>query len=168
MIDFVVSHQALIREMINGSAMILFLTLTMMVSVFMWDTMVEYTKSRYFVGTPRDPSRSWTHAPGIPTACALWWVFIAETYRTGAVWSLYQIGKGQRDGGIFFDGGSYWTSYGYLLAGIALNAGLLRAIYIFTPPEWKSKVWIHAAIGAVVFVLCPALFSTIKDLFHGF
>lgn len=152
MTDFIVHHQALIREVINGYAMILCLTLSMMVGVFMWDSIVDW------YGHPRiRATRSWHEVPGIQTACALWWIFIAESYRTGAVWMLYQIGKHEHDVSIFFDGDAYWSSYGYLLAGTILNVGLLRAIYIFTPPEWKNRVWIYASLGGVMFCSIPAL-----------
>lgn len=168
MTDIVVEYQALIREWINGSAMILCLTLTLMIVVFMWDTAVEWYANKRNREFAR-PRRSWTHSPGIQTACALFWVFSAETYRTGAVWALYQIGKRQRprDLSIFFDSGAYWSSYGYLFAGLALNLGLLRAIYIFTPPDWKNKVWILAAITAVLFCMTPELIETIREHFNG-
>lgn len=159
MTDIVVYYQALIRELINGSAMVLFLTLTIMVGVFMWDTMLEYAG--------RKPPSNWTDAPGIGTACALWWIFAAETYRTGAVWILYQLGKRANDTGTFFSADGYATSYGYLLAGLALNGGLLRAIYIFTPPEWKNKVWIHASIGSMLFVASPTVIITLRNFING-
>lgn len=162
--QFVVHNQAMIREMINGSTMILCLVLALMIFVFMWDTMIEYMDKR--VGfTPVAWLRSrheWSNAPGVPTACALWWVFAAESYRTGSVWTLYQMGKLENDNGAFFAPAGYFTSYGYLLAGVALIGGLLRAIYIFTPPEWKSKVWKFAAGGAIVFIALPSLLSLIR------
>lgn len=153
MLDLVVRHQGLIRELINGSAMVLFLTLTCMITVFMWDTMLA------------SKGRDWTHAPGIGTACALWWIFAAETYRCGAVWALYQLGKGQGAIGVFFGNGAYWSSYGYLLAGIALNGGLLRAIYIFTPPDWKSKVWVYALVASNLFIATPSIIFLLTRIY---
>jgi hypothetical protein len=135
--------------------MVLFFTLTLMVGVFMWDSIVESMGAV--------PARSWRTVPGIHTACALWWVFIAETYRTGAVWALYQLGKREADTGAFFAGAGYASSIGYLIAGFSLIGGLLRAIYIFTPPEWKRRVWVYASIAAVVFVLTPAMINAFKD-----
>lgn len=167
-IDFVVQHQALIREVINGWAMVLCLTLTIMVGVFMWDSIVDwYAKPN----TVRRAGRSWHEVPGIQTACAMWWIFLAESYRTGSVWLLYNIGKGQKDVGVFFSGpywfgyGAYWSSYGYLFAGIVLNLGLLRAIYIFTPPEWKNRVWVYAAIGAAIFCASPIILGTLIGIY---
>ena len=159
-IDLIVQHQALIREVINGTCMILFLTLTLMIGIFMWDTIIDSMGARTV-------HRNWRSVPGIHTACALWWVFLAESYRTGAVWSLYQLGKREADTGTFFAGAGYASSIGYLLAGFALIGGLLRAIYIFTPPEWKRRVWVYASAGAVVFVLVPTFLSTLKGYING-
>jgi hypothetical protein len=161
MTDMVVINQALIREWINGSAMILCLTLTIMICIFMWDTAVEWYASNSGKSFART-KRHWSFSPGIKTACALFWVFAAETYRTGAVWFLYQIGKNAKDVGAFFDAGAYWSSYGYLMAGIALNGGLLRAIYIFTPPDWKDYVWILSLIAAVLFCMSPEIIETLR------
>jgi len=156
MIEFIVAHQATVRELINGVCMILFLTLTLMVAVFMWDSLVETLAKK-------QPVRTWRAVPGIEVACALWWVFLAETYRTGAVWTLYQIGRRDKHfAGPFFDGGGYMSSVGYLLAGVCLIGGLLRAIYIFTPPEWKSRVWVYASAAAVAFVLSPTFLNAVK------
>lgn len=159
-IEMIVQYQALMREVINGVCLILFMTLTLMVGVFMWDSLVES-----FGATP---ARSWRTVPGIHTACALWWIFVAETYRTGAVWFLYQLGKRDADEGAFFAGTGYASSIGYLFAGVALIGGLLRAIYIFTPPEWKRQVWIYASTGAVVFVLSPTFLTALKEYIHAF
>lgn len=159
--DIVVLNQALIREVINGYAMILCLALTMMVGVFMWDSVVDWYER---AAAGRNPlaktGATWAEVPGIQTACALWWIFLAETYRTGAVWMLYQIGKNANDNGPFFSSGAYWSSYGYLLAGVVLNLGLLRAIYIFTPPEWKDRVWIYATVAAGLFCAAPSVLKT--------
>lgn len=159
MYDWIVIHQALIREVINGFCMVLFLALSLMVLVFMWDTWIS-----------ANPKRDWRTAPGMPTACALWWIFAAEAYRTGAIWFLYNIGKHMHrspyptaDGagvGVFGEAG-FGSSFGYLIAGVMLIGGLQRAIFIFTPPEWKSAVWIYATIGAGVFCVTPSLFNFI-------
>lgn len=161
MIRMIVEHQATIREFINGACMILFLTLTIMVAVFMWDSLVETLAKR-------QPVRSWRAVPGIEVACALWWVFLAETYRTGAVWTLYQVGRRSNETtGTFFAGAGYASSVGYLLAGVFLIGGLLRAIYIFTPPEWKRRVWVYASVGAVLFVLSPTFLNAIRNYING-
>jgi hypothetical protein len=167
--DYVVHYQALIREVINGSAMVLCMSLTIMIGVFMWDSIALWVTHKIRGpgkrGNIASTGLSWHEVPGIQTACALWWIFLAESYRTGAVWLLYNMGKAQKESGIFFGVGgfygssAYWSSYGYLCAGVVLNAGLLRAIFIFTPPEWKNRVWIYASIGAVVFCSAPALYN---------
>lgn len=169
MIDWVVTHQALIREVINGLAMVLFLVLSIMIMVFMWDAFAAHVLDR-------KTTRDWTHTPGVPTACALWWVFAAETYRTGAIWYLYNVGKHVHTSpyptaniagvGVFGESG-FGTSFGYLIAGIMLVCGLQRCIYIFTPPEWKRRVWVYASIGAVVFCFIPTVVTYIGNIFDG-
>lgn len=175
MIEWVVSHQALIREVINGLCMVLFLTLTLMVMVFMWDAFADNFIERREKRIPH--STSWTTTPGVPTACALWWVFAAESYRTGAIWVLYNIGKAlhrspyptsSNDGvGVFGEAG-FGSTFGYLVAGVMLIGGLQRSIYIFTPPEWKRKVWFYATAGGVVFCLLPSIADMIKEFYNGF
>jgi hypothetical protein len=157
MIEWIVVHQALIREVINGFCMILFLTLSLMVLVFMWDTWIA-----------SNSTRDWRGAPGMPTACALWWVFAAETYRTGAVWVLYNIGRSHNTSpyptannigiGVFGDAG-YWSTFGYLIAGFMLVGGLQRAIYIFTPPSWNRRIWLYSTLSASVFCASPYIIS---------
>jgi hypothetical protein len=163
MYNWIVTHQALIREVINGFCMVLFLALTLMVLVFMWDTWVV-----------TNPKRDWRTAPGMPTACALWWIFAAESYRTGAIWALYNIGKHDHRSpfptadaagiGVFGEAG-FWSTFGYLTAGVMLIVGLQRAIYIFTPPEWKRKVWLYATISAGIFCLIPSTFNLIARFY---
>jgi hypothetical protein len=164
MIDWVIGHQALIREFINGFCMVLFLALSLVVLVFMWDTWVSSRSMR-----------EWREAPGMPTACALWWVFAAECYRTGAIWMLYNLGKHDHttpfptsESGIgVFGAAGFWSTFGYLIAGFMLGGGLLRSIYIFTPPEWKRRVWLYATAGATVFVSLPSIVNLIKDYLNG-
>lgn len=176
---WVVLYQATIREVINGAGMILFLTLSIMILTFLWDTWVENSSATIFIKRRQGmnpPVRDWRTVPGVPTACALWWVFAAETYRTGAIWYLYNVGRHLHTSpyptatapgiGVFGEAG-FGTSFGYLVAGIAMICGLQRCIYIFTPPEWKKRVWVYASIGAVVFCLLPSLANLIGNFYNG-
>lgn len=164
LVDWVVHYQALIREYINGVGMVLCLTLSLMISIFLWDSWVSSSDGK-----------SWTSMPGVPTACALWWIFTAESYRTGAIWWLYNVGKHNHSSpypvdmsgpgiGVFNEAG-FFASFGYLLAGLMLCFGLLRGIYIFTPPQWKRRVWLYASVASVVFISSPAI---LRGIFNGF
>lgn len=160
LVGFVVQNQALIREYINGAAMVLCLTLTIMITIFLWDTWVTTLAHRDWLTHYRN---NWTRTPGVPTACALWWIFAAETYRTGAIWWLYTIGSREvrRDNpglGVFSEAG-FWPSFGYLIAGLILIAALLRAIQRFTPPHWRPRVWIFAAVASALFVTLPSIIT---------
>lgn len=158
MIPYIFANQALIRECINGVACVLFFTLSIMVAVFLWDT---WAAAR--------PTDKWQTFPGVPTACALWWVFISECYRTLNVWYAYVNSGGSAPGkvgragvGIFESSGAA-SSIGYLIAGVILCLGLLRSIYIFTPPDWKRRVWKLALAAAVIFILSPTLLGILID-----
>jgi hypothetical protein len=153
MIDFLMGNQALIREIINGYAFILLLTLTIMITVFLWDTWVREGPWSY---------DRWSHFPGVPTACCLWWIFGAEAYRTCNVWLTYNLGKvesratmGQAIGVGMFSANSAVSTICYMFAALVLNLALLRAIYIWTPPDWKERVWLWASLAAIIFVSIP-------------
>lgn len=154
MIDFLLGHQALIREIINGYAFVLLLTLTIMIMVFLWDTWIKEGPMSY---------DRWARFPGVQTACCLWWIFGSEAYRTCNVWLTYNLGRvavrdtlGQAITGVgMFSASSAASTLGYLTAGTILCVSLMRAIYIWTPPDWKRRVWVYASIGAVVFVTVP-------------
>jgi len=153
MIDFLLGQQALIREIINGYAFVLCLTLTIMITVFLWDTWIKEGPMSY---------ERWSKFPGVQTACCLWWIFGAEAYRTCNVWLTYNLGRmaaratlGDAIGVGMFSASSASSTLGYLLAGTVLNLALMRAIYIWTPLDWKGRVWIYASLGAVIFVSIP-------------
>lgn len=153
-----VHHQALLREVTNGIAFILFFSHVLMISVFLWDTWVEKGPL---------PIVRWQGVPGVPTACALWWIFAAEGYRACIVWMSYVLGRMPNGNteiakSIYFATNSVLSSFGYLIAGLVLCTALLRGIYIFTPPDWKRRVWIYASMGAVTFVSLPWLIFRIK------
>ena len=161
MIDFLVYHQALIRELINGVAFVLFSTLVIVITIYLWDT--------WIVEGPL-PMDKWNEVPGVKTSCFMWWVFGAEAYRTFNVWYSYLQGKAPKadltqsiTGVGIFSTSSMNSTIGYLLAGIVLCGWLLRGIYIFTPPDWKNRVWIYASVGAMVFISLPTVLRIYID-----
>jgi hypothetical protein len=160
-IEFIVLYQATIRECINGVGMVLCLTLATMISIFLWDSWVSSSDGKNWIGIP-----------GVPTACSLWWVFTAETYRTGAIWWLYNVGKHHHrdvDFGVgVFNEAGFFATFGYLIAGVMLCGGLLRAIYIFSPPTWKRRVWVYAALASIAFILSPTVYHFTLEGSHGF
>ena len=161
MIEFLLQHQALFRELINGVAFILLLTLTLMIAVFLWDTWMKVWP---------ETLEDWWRVPGVHTACALFWIFGSEAYRTCSVWITYNLGKvatkatmmevvvGKIGVGMF-SVSSIASILGYVVAGIIFCLGLTRGIYIFTPPQWKHRVWVYAIVGAGIFVSSPTLFN---------
>lgn len=149
------------RECINGVAFILLFTLTIMISVFLWDTWATSGPANY---------QRWAGLPGVPTACVLFWVFGAEAYRTFSVWKTYVYGLhvhvihiddtlAQTTAGVgMFAATTMFDTISYLVAGTIFCLGLLRGIYIFTPPDWKGRVWIYASIFAAAFTSIPVIF----------
>lgn len=99
--------------------------------------------------TRRIHGRGWTWVPGIPTACALWWIFFADGLRAGLVWLTL---RQQNEGGSFItiDG---TTTYFYILAAAIGVLASLRCIYLFTPKEIGHLGWIVSAISTVTFVV---------------
>jgi hypothetical protein len=164
-IELLVYHQALIRELINGAAFVLFLTLTVMITVYLWDTWIDEGPL---------PLEKWNQVPGVPVSCFMWWVFAAEAYRTANVWMSYVQGKTpsadltQSITGVgIFSASSVNSTIGYLLAGVVLCGWLLRGIYLFTPPVWKRRAWRYAAAGAIAFDAAPTLFNYGRAFYEG-
>lgn len=154
MIDYLVSHQALIREYINGVAFVLLSTLSLMITIFLFDTWMEKR--------PKD-LREWGQISGVKTACALWWVFSSESYRTFNVWVSYTSGRKVLHlsdsldvslGVGVFGTASMSSILGYLAAGMIFCAALMRSITIFTPPDW-TRVWLYALVMAAIFIILP-------------
>jgi len=149
----IIANQAIIRESINGACMILFLNLTLMIVTFLYQAWYSHYGNE-----------SWTKIPGVPTACALWWIFASEAYRTGSVWSLYRSGEEHDVSALgVFALASLQSTLGYMLCGVILMFGLLRATFIFTPPPIKRYMWLGSGMSAVAFVTI----SHILDL-HGY
>jgi hypothetical protein len=105
----------------------------------------------------------WGEIPGVRTAQVLWWIFAAESYRTFNVWLSYSMGRPRlrSDGSLsntlgvgIFDESSVSSTLAYLAAGSVLVVSLLRAITIFTPPDWR-RVWMVAVVVSVIVVLLP-------------
>jgi hypothetical protein len=147
-IEFLIYHQAFIREVINGSAFVLLGTLTIMIGVYLWDTWVMVAPRTY---------EQWRSVPGVPTACTLWWIFAAECYRTFSVWLSYSQGR------IIVELLPAGYTVGYLLAGAVFNAALLSGIYNFTPPALKARVWVYAMVAALLFVISPTIMRMYID-----
>lgn len=129
---FIIIHQAYIREAINGIGMVLCMNLSLMVAINLYQTWYYNHRSKH-----------WTHVPGVSMACALFWVFASETYRTGAIWHIYRYAPVYTDSvsaiGSFGDV-PFGPTFGYLFAGVTLILALLRCTFLFAPPTIRKYV----------------------------
>lgn len=142
--QFVFNHQVLFREEINGAAMILCSVLSLMI--------VSYLCMAWW----GNEDGHWTRTPGVPTACGMFWIFTAEAYRTGAIWAVYQfhfIPTGP------FTDVKFWPTLGYIVAGCIFNVGLLRCIYLFSPPVLRWAPGYFALLLATGFIIMSQLAS---------
>lgn len=140
-------NQALIRENINGACMVLFAVLSLMIFVFMINSWLETIRKAHA------SFGDWSHMPGVPMACAMLWVFMAETYRTYAIWSIYRFSPSHTTAAIgTFADVRFGPTLGYLIAGIILVSAALRCTYLFAPPLIRRWVW-NAAWGFAFFFL---------------
>src|ERR1700742_13306 len=125
---FIVEYQAAIRQDINGAGMVLCAALALMIFVFMCNSWINANRKNMNL-------TAWAHMPGVPMACALLWLFGAETYRTGAIWHIYYSAPSHTTYAIGqFADATFWPTLGYLMAGGVLIGALLRCTFLFAPP----------------------------------
>jgi hypothetical protein len=151
--DLIVAYQVDIREDINGVGMVLCGSLTLMIFVFMCNSWVHALRKHISMS-------AWVHMPGVPMACALLWVFGAETYRTGAIWHIYRFApsQGQSSSAVgSFAAVSFWPTFGYMIAGGVLIGALLRCTFLFAPPFFRRIVWLTSTFVAVGFIIISHL-----------
>jgi hypothetical protein len=141
-----VSNNLFIREWLNGSLFPLSLNLSIIIAVFLWDSFLEGTRQ----------SARWWKMPGVPTACALFWIFGMESVRAGTVWLILRI---TNDGGVVPVWLSDVANASITIAGIILIITMLRCTFLFTPPRWGNRVWVYSIISTVTFLLLSALLS---------
>lgn len=137
--EFFMRHQSLIRENVNGATSVTCLVLAAVVALFMIES--------------RNEGGDWRHLPGVPTACALFWVFTAEWYRTASIWWLYRNPATRHIASLNDNAIGMGWSLGYSISGILLIMGLLRAVYMFTPPLFQESLWRITFIYIVMFLI---------------
>lgn len=144
----IINKNLFIREFLNGGTFPLSLFLAIVIGIHLWNTYREF-------------GSGWSKQEGTQTACALFWVFFAESLRAGLVWwTLRSVNDGQRlppDIELVFN-------IGLTFAGLALVIMLLRCSYLFTPPKWGNKVWIASVSITTLFLILSHL---IGEMHHG-
>lgn len=125
-----------IREWLNGGLIPLNICVLIMI-----------TRQLYFSWTRF--GRGWTNQEGIKSACAFWWIFLADLIRASLAWWTLNI---QRAGGELPYLGSFATLL-YSSAAVIAIVATLRLIYALSPNHWGHKGWIGAAIFCAAFLL---------------
>lgn len=146
--DFILLHQAYLREAINGMGMILCLNLALLIIAHLY---VVWYRNHVRLG-------HWSRVPGVDMACGLFWVFAAETYRTGAIWHIYRFSPSHDSSSIgTFADAQFWPTTGYLCAGLVLIAGLLRCTHLFAPPAIQKVAWLYSLCLSIAFLILSQL-----------
>lgn len=127
----------LIREWLNGSLFPLSAFLTWVILVFINDTRLE-------IGP------GWSKTDGIPTACALSWIFFCETIRAGGVWIILRT---QNDGYLVPLYVQWTINAAFIFSATAMVVTILRCTYLFSPPRWGHRYWVASAITTLAFLL---------------
>lgn len=107
---------------------------------------IAYTLASAYSNPP--PGGSWTDTPGVKSACALFWVFLADFMRSVAAWSFLNA---QSSGGDVNAVASTITVV-YLTAAVIATLATFRLVYALSPVRWGHKGWIASAVLTVVFV----------------
>lgn len=136
MLSEVMVNHLVIREALNGAAFPLSLALTLAICFYLASMFASY-------------GRGWTRQPGVSTACALAWLFLAETCRAGSVWFFLQAGN---DGRRVSESTTFYLNCLLAASAVILVLSLLRCTYLFTPPRLGNAPWIVAILAATAFV----------------
>lgn len=136
----------IIREWLNGSLLPLSANLAFIILVFLIDSF------RY------REDKSWWSIDGVPTGCALFWIFMCESMRAGCVWHILRT---TNDGRVVPTWLREISNISFVIAAGILAAAILRCIYLFSPPGWQSWFWKFAAVTTIVFLLLSHYFPNI-------
>lgn len=131
----------LIREWLNGGLFPLSFMLALILSVHM-------ASAYQRVGA------GWTKAPGVQTACVLFWIFTADAWRAGFVWFTLRI---INDGGTLPAWVETATTMGFIATAVMLIAAMVRCIYQFTPARLGHSYWILSVAITVAFLIVSHL-----------
>lgn len=125
----------IIREWLNGGLIPLNVCITFV-----------FTHSLYV--SWRKYGRGWTKAPGVQSACALWWIFLADLIRSCMAWSLLHAQSSGRP--IQYLG--YTPTLLYIAAAAIAMGATFRLIYTLGPSEWGHKGWLAALALTAIFM----------------
>ena len=140
MFETPLASNLIIREILNGSLFPLCINLSLVIGIFLVTTYLEAKES----------SESWWTMPGVPTGCALFWVFLLESVRAFSVWIILRT---TNDGRLVPEWVRDWTNVSLIAAAAFLVVTMLRCTYLFTPPRWGNSFWIYSIMTTIAFLV---------------
>jgi len=136
-LNVVAINNVFIREWLNGCLIPLNLSMMAIITYTVW----RQTKFTW----------GWTKYPGANSACALWWIFFADLFRSVMAWAFLresQINANVLD--------TYRTApiatLMYMTAGIIATCAILRCIWCLTPARGRTYTWLGTLVFTVLFV----------------
>lgn len=127
----------LYREYVNGALLILNISIIIIISHQLY-------VSRSLHG------HGWSKKPGVASACAMWWVFVAEAIRSWLAWSALHLQSSNNNYANWDQ--SHSRAWLWILAGILASAGTARLIYTLSPPKYGHRAWISAISVMLIFL----------------
>lgn len=138
----------LIREWLNGGLIPLNISILLIIAHSLWETRRKYGGS------------GWWDAPGAKSACALWWIFLADLIRATLAFVILHT---QRLNGVHAIRQALYlndvSTLLYIGAAVIATLATFRLIYALSPARWGHNAWIATAIFTAVFFLLVTLFG---------
>jgi len=142
----VLTSNLIIREWLNGSLFPLSGNLAFIIMVFLIDSFRQRGND------------SWWTMPGVPTGCALFWVFSLDMVRAVCVWYVLRANNDGKQVSEWVRDLSNWF---LIFASLGLVITMLRCTYLFTPPRWGNSYWVYSALSTIAFLLLSHFFPSI-------
>lgn len=133
-------YNLVIREWLNGALFPLNVALTFAIGVYLGQSFLE----------ARNQCVSFRYMSGVQTACSLWWVFLCEAIRSGAVYA--SLNAGNRDVELPPQAQEF-ASVSLAVAALILCITLLRCIYLFTPRSWAGYFTFASVLVTCAFLI---------------
>lgn len=126
----------ILREWLNGALIPLNVCIIVMITYQLWIARKIHGKG-------------WTRRKGVASACAFWWIFVAELIRSALAWHfLHRQGIGKVMPSL-----AVWESAMYAAAAGIAVAATFRLVYTLSPERAAHQTWLTAAGVTFVFLL---------------
>jgi cytochrome b561 len=123
-------YNLVLREYGNGVVFPLCVVLMLVLARYIWQS---YT----------DDPRGWRNKPGMATAIAFWWIFVAEGIRSGSAWAVLNA---QNESEPLVGTSLDWASLGFTVGVTLLVIILLRCLFMFTANRRNANALLFASI----------------------